>query len=63
MTTIISHCELGEQSPHMPVRRLHNYVYCPRLFYLQWVENVFVDNEDTVEGRALHRRVVSRRSG
>lgn len=57
MTTIISHCELGEQSPHMPVRRLHNYVYCPRLFYLQWVENVFVDNEDTVEGRALHRRV------
>lgn len=41
----------------MPVRRLHNYVYCPRLYYLQWVENVFVQNEDTVIGSSLHRRV------
>ncbi|MBQ3525860.1 MAG: CRISPR-associated endonuclease Cas1 [Akkermansia sp.] len=45
------------QPPHMPVRRLHNYVYCPRLFYLQWVENIFVPNEDTIMGSALHKRV------
>ena len=31
--------ELAAQPP-MPVRRLHNYLYCPRLFYLQWVENI-----------------------
>lgn len=41
----------------MPVRRLHNYVYCPRLCYLQWVENVFVENEDTAAGSLVHRRV------
>lgn len=41
----------------MPVRSLHNYVYCPRLFYMQWVEGVFVENRDTVEGSTLHRRV------
>ncbi|MDO5451145.1 MAG: CRISPR-associated endonuclease Cas1 [Akkermansia sp.] len=46
-----------ERSPLLPVRRLHNYVYCPRLFYLQWVENIFVPNEDTVTGSALHSRV------
>lgn len=41
----------------MPVRRLHNFVYRPRLFYLQWVEGVFVPNEDTVMGSAVHGRV------
>ena len=43
--------------PPMPVRRLHNYLYCPRLFYLQWVENIFVDNADTASGSAVHKRV------
>jgi len=52
-----SPCDSEEQPLHMPVRRLHNYVYCPRLFYLQWVENIFVENEDTVIGSAIHRRV------
>lgn len=46
-----------EAMPLMPVRSLHNYVYCPRLFYLQWVEGIFVPNEDTVAGSALHSRV------
>ena len=46
-----------ERPPLMPVRRLHNFVYCPRLFYLQWVEGVFVPNEDTVMGSAVHGRV------
>jgi CRISPR-associated protein Cas4 len=41
----------------MPVRRLHNFLYCPRLFYLQWVENLFEENADTVEGSATHRQV------
>ncbi|MCX6969225.1 MAG: CRISPR-associated endonuclease Cas1 [Verrucomicrobia bacterium] len=42
--------------PPMPVRRLQNYVYCPRLFYYQWVENIFVENADTVEGSTVHRK-------
>ena len=43
--------------PPLPVRRLHNYLYCPRLFYYQWVENVFVDSADTIEGKRAHRNV------
>ncbi len=43
--------------PLLPVRRLHNYAYCPRLFYLQWVEGVFVENADTVRGSSTHKRV------
>lgn len=47
--------DLADQPP-MPVRRLHNYLYCPRLFYLQWVENIFEENADTVAGSAVHRQ-------
>lgn len=43
--------------PPMPVRRLHNFLYCPRLFYLQWVEDLFVENAETTSGSALHKRV------
>lgn len=45
------------EQPVMPVRRLHNHVYCPRLFYLQWVENLFQENEDTARGDHAHRAV------
>ncbi len=30
----------------MGVRNLHNFSYCPRLFYFQWVENIFQENAD-----------------
>lgn len=46
-----------EAQPLLPVRRLHNYVYCPRLFYFQWVENIFQENADTVAGTYAHRSV------
>jgi CRISPR-associated protein Cas1 len=45
-----------EPAPLMPVRRLQNYAYCPRLFYYQWVENLFEENADTAEGSAAHRQ-------
>lgn len=58
MKTMISPCNNEEEIPNLlPVRRLHNYLYCPRLFYLQWVENLFVDNEDTIKGSSIHHRV------
>lgn len=41
----------------MPVRRLNNFIYCPRLFFFQWVENIFQENADTVAGSHLHRNV------
>lgn len=43
------------ETPLIPVRRIHNYAYCPRLFYYQWVENLFVENADTVAGKSVHR--------
>ncbi|MDR0535375.1 MAG: CRISPR-associated endonuclease Cas1 [Puniceicoccales bacterium] len=46
-----------QDMPFMGVRNMHNYLYCPRLFYLQWVENLFENNADTVAGDAAHRKV------
>ncbi len=36
---------------------INEYAYCPRLFYLEWVQGQFEHNQDTVEGRFLHRVV------
>lgn len=41
----------------LPARMLNEYAYCPRLFHLEWVGAQFADNDDTEEGRAVHRRV------
>jgi CRISP-associated protein Cas1 len=46
-----------EGQPVLPVRRLNNFVYCPRLFYFQWVENIFQESADTVAGSLMHRNV------
>jgi hypothetical protein len=48
-----------EAQPRMGVRNLHNFIYCPRLFYFQWVENIFQENADTVAGSHVHRNVDS----
>jgi CRISPR-associated protein Cas1 len=48
------------KSPELvPARMLNEFVYCPRLFYYEHVEGVFVENSDTVRGAAIHRRVDS----
>lgn len=46
-----------EAQPRMGVRNLHNFIYCPRLFYFQWVENIFQESADTVAGSHVHRNV------
>jgi len=43
----------------LPARMLNEFVYCPRLFYYEYVESVFVQSADTLRGKALHRRVDS----
>jgi CRISPR-associated protein Cas1 len=35
---------------------LNEFVYCPRLFYLEWVERLWEENADTVEGSLAHTR-------
>ena len=41
----------------MPARMVNEYVYCPRLAYLEWVQGEWTDSADTVEGTHGHRRV------
>ena len=41
----------------LPARMLNEFVYCPRLFYYEHVEGVFVESADTVKGKVLHKRV------
>jgi len=41
----------------VPVRMLNEHVYCPRLAYLEWVDQRFVDSGDTARGSFVHRRV------
>jgi CRISP-associated protein Cas1 len=47
----------AELPDYLPVRMVNEYVYCPRLFFYMWVENVFRESSDTVEGSAQHARV------
>jgi len=52
-----SNVELPE---HLPARMLNEFVYCPRLFYYEWVEGLFVHNTDTVDGAQRHEKIDSK---
>lgn len=41
----------------VPARMLNEYVYCPRLFFLEWVDAQFAENADVAEGLRRHRVV------
>lgn len=43
----------------IPARMLNEFVYCPRLFYIEYVQGEFAHSADTVDGKAVHRRVDS----
>lgn len=36
---------------------LNEFTYCPRLFYLEWVQGEFAHSDDTLEGKRVHGRV------
>ncbi len=42
---------------YLPARMVNEFVYCPRLFYYEWVEGVFLESADTLEGKQQHKRV------
>ena len=48
------------EKPLIPARMLNEFVYCPRLAYLEWVQKEWESSSDTVEGRHVHRRVDTR---
>jgi CRISPR-associated protein Cas1 len=49
--------ELSAGTPFIPVRMVNEFVYCPRLAYLEWVQGEFAHSADTVEGALKHKRV------
>ena len=45
---------------YLPARMLNEFVYCPRLFFYEWVESVFAESSDTVEGSLRHETIGGR---
>ena len=43
-------------APLVPVRMVNEHVYCPRLAYLMWVDNVWAETADTTDGKRVHAR-------
>ena len=52
--------EPRELPDYLPARMVNEFVYCPRLFFYEWVEGVFRESADTLEGAAQHKRVDAR---
>src|SRR5579871_3922173 len=46
-----------ETSDLIPVRALNQVSYCPRLYYLEYVEALMTNNEHVEDGLFQHRRV------
>ncbi|PKZ41573.1 CRISPR-associated protein Cas1 [Kytococcus schroeteri] len=53
---------MEDQPELLPARMLNEHVYCPRLFYLEWVNREWASNDDTDLGDAEHR-ATDRRGG
>lgn len=49
-----------ELPDYLPARMLNEFVYCPRLFFYEWVEGVFAESGDTVEGSLRHEKIRGR---
>src|SRR5260370_16564213 len=48
---------IAELPELVPARMLNEYAYCPRLFFLEWVDQLWAPSSDTAEGDRQHRRV------
>jgi CRISPR-associated protein Cas1 len=48
---------LTEVPEMVPARMINEYAYCPRLFFLEWVDQLWASSSDTAEGDRLHGRV------
>jgi len=46
-----------ELPEYLTARMLNEFVYCPRLFFYEWVEQVFAESADTVEGSLRHEKL------
>ena len=51
-----------ELPEYLPARMVNEFAYCPRLFFYEWVEDVFQESADTIEGVIQHQRVDAKTS-
>jgi len=50
--------ENGRELPdYLPARMVNEFAYCPRLFFYEWVEGLFTESANTIEGAVQHQRV------
>ena len=42
---------------YLPARMVNEFVYCPRLFFFEFVDGLFRESADTIEGSAQHAKV------
>lgn len=47
----------SEFPEYLPARMVNEFVYCPRLFFYEFVDGVFRESADTLEGSVQHKRV------
>src|ERR1700676_3002039 len=57
---VITDPEPRKLPDYLPARMVNEFAYCPRLFFYEWVEGVFRESADTLEGAAQHKRVDAR---
>lgn len=48
---------VADLPPLVPARMVNEFVFCPRFFYLAWSSGESGENEFTVDGKWVHRRV------
>jgi CRISPR-associated protein Cas1 len=48
---------------YLPARMLNEFAYCPRLFFYEWVDGVFEESVDTIEGKTQHKHVDEKATG
>ena len=63
-----SPAERGESSrsalpDYLSARMLNEFSYCPRLFFYEWVDGIFEESVDTIEGKNQHRHVDEKATG
>jgi CRISPR-associated protein Cas1 len=51
-----------ELPEYLPARMVNEFAYCPRLFFYEWVEGLFQESVDTIEGAIQHGRVDAKTS-
>ncbi len=48
---------MSSYQPTLPARMLNEWAYCPRLAYLEHAQGEWADDENTLDGKRIHRRV------